>query len=87
ASEMSAPRFKLREATATLPSGKVLVAGDSTTVELYDPATGTFSRVAGSLDTERLYQTATTLPDGRVLITGGYDSSITSTARAWIFGR
>ena len=87
ASEMRAPRFKLREATTTLPNGKVLVAGDSTVVELYDPTSGTFSPVAGTLDTERLYQTATTLPDGRVLITGGYDTSITSTARAWVFGR
>jgi hypothetical protein len=84
---MRAPRFKLREATTTLPNGKVLVAGDSTVVELYDPTSGTFSPVAGTLDTERLYQTATTLPDGRVLITGGYDTSITSTARAWVFGR
>jgi hypothetical protein len=87
ASDMRAARFKLRDATATLPDGKVLIAGDSTVVELYDPSKGTFSRVEGALDTERLYQTATTLRDGRVLIVGGYDSSITSTSRAWIYGR
>jgi WD40 repeat protein len=86
-SAMSAARFKMRDASATLPDGNVLVAGGSTVVELYDPASGTFSPVEGTLDTERFYQTATTLPDGRVLISGGYDPSITSTARAWIFGR
>ncbi|HEY0069871.1 MAG TPA: kelch repeat-containing protein, partial [Chloroflexia bacterium] len=85
AGDMTAARFKMRDASATLPDGKVLVAGGSTVVELYDPASGTFSRVEGALDAERFYQTATTLPDGRVLITGGYDPGITSTARAWIF--
>ena len=87
ANEMSTARFKMRDASATLPDGKVLVAGGSTIVELYNPGSGTFSRVEGALDAERFYQTATTLPDGRVLIAGGYDPGITSTARAWIFGR
>ncbi len=87
AGKMGAARFKMRDAVATLPDGKVLVAGSSTTVELYDPSADAFSRVEGALDAERFYQTATSLPDGRVLIAGGYDTSITSTARAWIFGR
>jgi hypothetical protein len=87
AAQMGAARFKLRDAIATLPDGKVLVAGDATTVELYDPSSDTFNPAQGGIDTERLYQTATTLPDGRVLIAGGYDDKITSTARAWVFER
>jgi hypothetical protein len=60
--------------TATLlGNGKVLIAGEYPTAELYDPATGTFALTgayAGS-DTGPLYiDTATLLPDGRVLITG-----------------
>jgi hypothetical protein len=71
--------------TATLlPNGRVLIVGgadadDDTlatnvlaSAELYDPATGSFSP-AGSMATGRQYQSATLLPDGRVLIAGGAD--------------
>ncbi|MDQ3927592.1 MAG: hypothetical protein M3328_00440, partial [Chloroflexota bacterium] len=87
AGEMSTARFKLRDAIATLPDGKVLVAGGATSVELYDPATDAFTPAQGTLDTGRLYQTATTLLDGRVLVVGGYDDHIASTDKAWIFQR
>src|SRR5262249_25578657 len=73
--------------TATLlPNGKVLVAGgewqdpDSGTkslssADLYDPATGIWSGT-GSLGTARAYHTATLLPNGKVLVVGGYDSYV-----------
>ncbi|MEY2565246.1 MAG: hypothetical protein QOH88_3439 [Verrucomicrobiota bacterium] len=69
--------------TATLlPNGKVLVAGGNNALynsilsyeasaELYDPATGTWA-VTGSL-APRQYHTATLLPNGKVLVTGGED--------------
>jgi len=65
-------------ATATvLANGQVLIAGgvasegsNSAAAELYDPATGGFTRT-GSLSTGRAYHTATLLKDGRVLIAGG----------------
>src|SRR6266542_1914314 len=76
--------------TATLlPSGKVLVAGGShlvngnftvlSSVELYDPATGSWSPT-GSLGTARAIHTATLLPSGKVLVTGGFNgfSSLSS---------
>ena len=72
------------EHTATsLANGKVLIAGSSacnnwdydewcpgTAAELYDPATGEFSST-GELREGRGFHTATALPDGKVLITGG----------------
>jgi N-acetylneuraminic acid mutarotase len=67
--------------TATLlQDGKVLVAGGITlgasrefatnTVELYDPALGTWS-LTGNLNVGRDWHTATLLQDGKVLVAGG----------------
>jgi hypothetical protein len=68
--------------TATLLlDGRVLVTGgygaggdfgSVPSATIYDPTTGTFS-LTGSMDTARIYHTATLLRDGRVLIAGGDD--------------
>jgi len=77
----------------TLASGKVLVVSGnrwvgsgsfpaSTTAELYDPTTGTFS-LAGNLSMARDYATVTLLTDGRVLIAGGYNDPASISAEIY----
>jgi N-acetylneuraminic acid mutarotase len=72
--------------TATLlPNGKVLVAGGCTALldfcglghagltssaDLYDPQIGRWTRT-GRMSAARLFQTATLLPNGKVLVAGG----------------
>jgi hypothetical protein len=83
--------------TATLlPNGKVLVAGGIdcfvkfqadhcswvNSTELYDPATGTWSST-GNLNAAREYHTATLLPNGKVLVTGGYDGRFLNSAELY----
>jgi hypothetical protein len=75
---MTVPRYYH---TATpLGDGTVLIAGSQVvrfvdiaiaSAELYDPATGTFSRT-GDMTTARFGHTATLLLDGTVLIAGGW---------------
>ena len=62
-----------------LPNGKVLLAGgfnagNGTLVsdaELYDPATQTFTAIAGRMSAERPQHAAVLLPTGKVLLIGG----------------
>jgi len=68
-----------------LPDGKVLVTGGATNtispddlaavsdVQLYDPATGTWT-ATNSMNFPRASHTATLLPNGKVLVAGGFMS-------------
>lgn len=85
AAPMASPR--LGHTVTLLGDGTVLVTGGSTpqggvgaasgqsirpddSAEIYDPATDRW-RPAGNMTTARFEHTATTLPDGRVLLSGG----------------
>jgi hypothetical protein len=82
---MSAGRFKFQEAVTLLQDGKPVVAGGGTSVEIYDPSSGAFATAQGQLDAARFFSTATRLPNGKVLILGGYDTNISVSAAAWLY--
>ena len=71
-SKMLSKRFKLPHATVLLKNGKVLVAGGSNVVEVFDSGRKEFVPVSGKLTEPSYYGTATLLKDGKVLIVGGY---------------
>jgi hypothetical protein len=73
--------------TATLlPNGKVLItggyfdteSGTTNTAEIYDPATNSFTTIAGTMSTARAGHTAKLLQEGKVLIAGGFVASGTT---------
>jgi hypothetical protein len=79
------PRFKLPSQAAQIAGGRLLVAGGSRTLEIYDAEKATFTRARGQLDNSYHYMTATRLRDGSVLITGGYADPNNSSRATWIF--
>ena len=76
-----------------LTNGMVLVAGGLTnflkqsylfSAELYDPATGTWT-ITGSLNTARVWHTATLLTNGMVLVAGGWTQASGQFSSAELF--
>jgi hypothetical protein len=80
-----------------LPDGRVLVAGGwsstlgnpangRTSVLLFDPRRGTWTRARHDLPIDLAFAITTDLPDGRVLVAGGiYDNGLLDSHQSWIF--
>jgi hypothetical protein len=84
-SDMEANRYKFQGTSVLLKNGRVLMMGGADITEMFDPATNTFAKVAENAGATRLFAAATLLPDGRVVLSGGYGSSISAIADVWVF--
>jgi Kelch motif len=87
--EQSLTEARSAAVAATLPDGQVLMAGGgsgsgpSSSAELFNPATDTFTKLKGSGKSPvepRARAVAATLPDGQVLIAGGVKGNYLSSA-------
>jgi WD40 repeat protein len=84
-SAMNDSRFKLPDEAVQLPSGKLLIAGGSKGVEVFDPASGKFMVAAGQMNDSWHYISETRLQNGSVLLAGGYPNNDQATAQTWLY--
>jgi WD40 repeat protein len=79
---------RVRAAAATLPDGRVLIAGGNdgsirlSSAEVFNPTTGAFTPVSDMV-ASRAREGAARLPDGRVLLAGGTDGTPLSSAEVF----
>ncbi len=88
--EMTEERYE--PAAATLPNGKVLIAGgynetvgSGKSAELFNPETGTFEKLAAEMNVARGEAAYVALPGGKVLIAGGDNETINVMKTAELF--
>lgn len=82
--DMNHPRFKIPDAVVMIPGGDVVVAGGEAPLERYDPVKVVFIPIDGEYSVSREFSTGTALSNGDVLMLGGYDRKINTSAMAWI---
>lgn len=84
---MSSARYKIAETSVRLPSSEVLVPAGAREVEILDSTARAFRRVPGALPDGFLFAATASLPDGDVVIAGGYAGSSAATDGIWRFHR
>jgi WD40 repeat protein len=85
ASPLNDSRFKLPDEAVQLSTGKLLIAGGSKDVEVFDPDSGKFQLAAGQMSAPWHFMSETRLLDGSVLLAGGYPNGPQATAKAWVY--
>jgi Galactose oxidase, central domain/Kelch motif len=84
--KMNLKRYKLMKATVALTNGDVLIGGGADHPEIYNPASNSFNLVGGATLDGYCFSTATLLPNGEVLLAGGYNTSTwVAVNHAWIY--
>lgn len=81
---LPAPRYKIPNALVALPAGGALLAGGGDDALIIDLRAGRVYEVEGAITGAQSFSSATPLPDGRVLVAGGYDAELTVTSGAWL---
>lgn len=82
---MHSRRYKISGSAVRLGNGSVLVSGGAPQAELFHPGDQSFELVPGDLGASYAFSSATVLPNGDVLVAGGYDERIRLTNQAFIF--
>jgi WD40 repeat protein len=83
-SDMNQERFKLADGAVLLADGNVLIGGGNRQIEIFDVQNQSFIP-AGTLDDDYYYSVLTSLQNGQVLITGGYNGDILPSDKAWLY--
>jgi hypothetical protein len=85
--EMRSSRFKIPEGVVAGKDGRIMIAGGAEQPVVYDPSRSVLVPVTGSLLDGFLFSTSTLLPDGRILLVGGYgmDPGAGAVRHAWIY--
>ena len=84
---MSNSRYKIAGTSVLLPTGEVLITSGARRVEILDTSRRAFREVPGSLPAGYQFAAAAMLPNGDVVIAGGYSGSVTATDGIWRFRR
>jgi hypothetical protein len=82
---MRRERYKHDGTSLTLTDGRLLIAGGAAQAEIFSPTGGTFTLVGGDARMRGSFERDTLLPNGQVLITGGYGLGHGPTNSAWLF--
>ena len=83
-SDMNGKRFKLADAAVLLGDGNVLIGGGNRQIEIFDVQNQRFI-LGDKLDDDYFYSVLTLLQNDHVLITGGYNSNIQPSDKAWLY--
>jgi hypothetical protein len=78
-------RYKIATTAVVLSNGDVLVTSGARTAEILDRRTGAFRDVPGGLSDAYRFAAAAPLPNGEVLLAGGYSDANQATAGVWRF--
>jgi hypothetical protein len=84
---MANSRYKIAGTSVLLANGDVLVTSGARAAEVLDVRVMRFREVAGRLSDAYHFAAATSVPNGDVVITGGYAGSVDATDGVWRFRR
>jgi hypothetical protein len=84
---MTNTRYKMQGTAVLLRGGDVLVAAGARMAEVLDAGSFRFHPVAGGFPSAYYFATATPLPNGDVVIIGGYGDGASNTGGVWRFRR